>query len=307
MIAVDAFVNEWLGRGLDTDGYPPSQPFQCYDVFIQYNREVVGCSAYVSARVTGLAQDMWTDFANTVLPQFYTQIAWNQPGVKGDVAIWGRTPATPDSHITVLLADNGTSQHIFGQNQPQPICTIRDLASAGLLGYLRPKQLTEGDEPMITDQDNEYWRWNKLGYQIRGRNFARAEFQASAVGQTWLRAMEILSDDAEADAATAAQELGQLATRDNWQGQIYGLEDSLKSATGNIASLQAQVTSLALNPTVEQLTAVQTTLAAAVQQAQDDQTKLDALTAQNTAATTTGNSFLLWLGGILNSLTGKGK
>lgn len=58
--------------------------------------------------------------------------------------------------------------------------------------------------PPIADTDSEFNRWNKLFVQIRGRNASRDEFRAAAVNRTWLAAMEILSDNPEADAATNA-------------------------------------------------------------------------------------------------------
>lgn len=69
-------------------------------------------------------------------------------------------------------------------------------------------QKLTGGEAMINDADNEFARWNKLFFQIRGRNASREEFQKNAVGLNWLRAMEILSDDPEADRATASQQAG---------------------------------------------------------------------------------------------------
>jgi len=70
--------------------------------------------------------------------------------------------------------------------------------------YITYNTIKEGDEKMINDADNEYYRWNKLATQIRGRDlFSRQEFRNAAVGRTWLAAMEILSDDKEANVATA--------------------------------------------------------------------------------------------------------
>lgn len=89
------------------------------------------------------------------------------------------------------------------------------------------KKLLEG-EPMISDADNEYGRWNKLFYQIRGRNATRDEFRKFAVGKTWLRAMEILSDDKEADQSTNAQVVGSRAIAQNWQGQISDLRSQVE-------------------------------------------------------------------------------
>ena len=49
----------------------------------------------------------------------------------------------------------------------------------------------KGGEEMIQNTDNEFARWSRLFYQIRGRWPSRAEFIKSAVGKTWLRAMGI--------------------------------------------------------------------------------------------------------------------
>ena len=74
---------------------------------------------------------------------------------------------------------------------------------------------------MVQNADNYYWRYGvKLAEQIRGRQLSREEFNKYLAGQTDLRAIEILSDDPEADRALEAQKLGQLAIKDDWQGQI---------------------------------------------------------------------------------------
>lgn len=144
MISIDQFVNEWNGKSIDVDGFPPDQPYQCYDAFIQYNREVIGCQPTIICRISGYVKDFWNDFENTILPQYYTKVGPLEKGQKSDVCIWGNAPATPYSHIAVLLADNGSTQHIFGQNQPNPYCSIIDFTSNGLLGYLRPKEIDMG-------------------------------------------------------------------------------------------------------------------------------------------------------------------
>lgn len=145
MISMDAFVQEWNGKGIDVDGFPVGQVFQCYDPFIQYNREVIGCQPTIICAWSGYVKDFWEHFDQTILPQYYTQVGPLEKGQKGDVCIWGNAPATPLSHVALLLADNGDTQHIFGQNQPNPYCTIIDFTSNGLLGYLRPK----GDTIML--------------------------------------------------------------------------------------------------------------------------------------------------------------
>ncbi len=85
-------------------------------------------------------------------------------------------------------------------------------------------QLVTKEDEMVQDTDNEYGRWRKAFYQIRGRDANRQEFKNAAVGRTWLNALEILSDDPEADSSTNNQEVGKVAIQDNWQGQIYDLQ-----------------------------------------------------------------------------------
>lgn len=57
-----------------------------------------------------------------------------------------------------------------------------------------------GEDEMIKDTDNEFARWAQLAQQVRGRaqGFTREEFRNNAVGGTWLKAIESLSDDIEA-------------------------------------------------------------------------------------------------------------
>ncbi|WP_160665197.1 M23 family metallopeptidase [Pseudarthrobacter sp. ATCC 49987] len=106
---------------------------------------------------------------------------------------------------------------------------------------MKNKVTSQGGEAMIQDTDNEYGRWHKLGYQIRGRNLTREEFRKSAVGRTWLTALEILSDNTESDTATHAQEIGQVAIRDDWAGQIYGLIDQLKAMPQNTSESEKKL------------------------------------------------------------------
>lgn len=148
----------------------------------------------------------------------------------------------------------------------------------------------QGDEPMISDVDNEYGRWNKLFVQIRGRNASRDEFRKAAVGRSWLRAMEILSDDREADQATADGNLGALARRDNWQDQIYSLQDALRVTNERLAQVSAKADLTdKLQKQVDELVASNAKLVE--ERAKDEQT---------------GQSFLRWLGDQLNKLLGKG-
>ena len=93
----------------------------------------------------------------------------------------------------------------------------------------------------IPDADNYYWRYGqKLAEQVRGRQLSREEFRKFLVGQSDLRVVEILSDDPEATRTQEAQVVGQLAVKDNWQGQIYKLQDQLKASNNITSTLQGK-------------------------------------------------------------------
>jgi hypothetical protein len=133
-----------------------------------------------------------------------------------------------------------------------------------------------GAEEMIPDQDNYYWRYGqKTALAIRGRQLSREEFRHYLVGQTPTRALEILEDNPEADNALKALQLGQVAAKDNWQGQIYGLQDQLNSAN-------TKIDELAKNPSKATLEDAQKELQACQATAQDLTAKLTAHSAAQT-------------------------
>ena len=155
----------------------------------------------------------------------------------------------------------------------------------------------QGGDEMIPDQDNYYWRWGKKNaFFFRGRELSRAEFSKFIAGRNGTTATEILGDNPEADQTAADIRLGQLARRDNWQGQIYGLID--------------QVNNLNKRPTQEQLDAIakqaadlQATTDNAVKESADAKATAEQLRkaladmdAENKKADETGNAFIRWIG-----------
>lgn len=89
-------------------------------------------------------------------------------------------------------------------------------------------RVIEEEDMTIPDADNYYWRYGqKLARQVRGRELSRDEFRAALVGKTDLNAVEILSDDSEADTMLHAQDVGVIAVQDNWEGQIESLTKQL--------------------------------------------------------------------------------
>ena len=143
------------------------------------------------------------------------------------------------------------------------------------------KQGEEADMP-IPDADNYYSRYGqRLAMQVRGRQLSREEFRKYIVGKTDLQAVEILSDDPEADQAQHWQDVGRNAVKDRWDKQIY--------------DLQKQVRDLSTRPTRAELDALQQkadSLAKSLEEAQKQRTEDTELLDQ------TGN----WLTKLFNRL-----
>lgn len=225
MSAFDEFISQYpAGSKIDTDGFPAGQPFQCFDAVLVYMRKVAKNNGlYISCRSSGFVKDWWNDFDSNGLSKYFDRIPWNQKGQRGDVAIWGVAPATPYSHVAIILEDKGDNQYIYGQNQPHPYTTQINFTSKALLGYLRPKG-GNNVATTIPDADNYYGRYGiDLAQRVRGRILTRAEFKKYIVGNTDLRAVEILCDDSEANNWLALGNLGRTAKNDGWADQIYGL------------------------------------------------------------------------------------
>ena len=163
--------------------------------------------------------------------------------------------------------------------------------------FNKPKEVTE----VVQNADNYYWRYGiKVAEQIRGRQLSRTEFNKFLAGQTDLKAIEILSDDPEADRALEAQKLGQLAIKDDWQGQIY--------------RLIAQVNDLNTRPTKAQLEALQgklnemgASIDLANKKAENALKELEETKAKQTADTELLDNAGNWLSKLWNRLFKKGQ
>lgn len=117
--------------------------------------------------------------------------------------------------------------------------------------FIKLNESNEGGDMPIPDADNYYSRYGqRLAMQVRGRELSREEFRKYIVGRTDLQAVEILSDDIEADRALEWQNLGRIARQDNWEGQIRSLQEQVKSLStrptrAELDALQQKTDSLA--------------------------------------------------------------
>ncbi|NBU34394.1 CHAP domain-containing protein [bacterium] len=257
-MTLSEFVNKYNGVHIDEDGYYGAQ---CWDVSARYAREVVGCPSFPTG--SGGAEGLFRLFANPI-PQYFDRIANNksdpnQLPLPGDVIVWDASFSPPWGHTAVCISADASGVNVIEQNGNNPggVAYIKKRGWTGVSGWLRPKKGTT--MAVIPDADNYYWRYGqKLAEQLRGRQLSRDEFRQHIVGQTDLRAVEILADDPEADQAQNWQNVGRVAVTDKWDQQIYNLQDQLKNQAtaydGKIAELNTSITTL--NTKVDELVKV---------------------------------------------------
>ena len=226
----------YLGRGIDFDG---AYGNQCVDFINQFARDN-GLPTFTG----GAAADMFGQS-----PSAYTWVKNTPSGIPpaGSVVVWDRSIG-PWGHIAI--ARNGSDTNILrtmDQNwNYHPYVEPIDHNYNGVIGWGIPRNSAEipaGDNDVIVNNDDNYGRFNKLHQLIRGRGVDRSTFNAF-VGKPWLTAIETISDDPEADNWQQNGQVGAVARRDQWDKQIYGLQDQLKTANEKIDKLQTQVNDL---------------------------------------------------------------
>lgn len=135
---VKQFFNAYEGLWVEYRGISNNETRdQCVDLFLVYNREVVG-----APDMFGNAVDYWNNYPK----DHYDRIENTSTFVPqlGDVGIWG-TKYGPYGHIAIItdVADvKGFTS--FDQNDPlKSSCHYQPHTYAGFLGVLRPKSLPQ--------------------------------------------------------------------------------------------------------------------------------------------------------------------
>lgn len=223
------FLNTYNGKFVDFDG---AYGNQCFDLVNKWST-TLGYRPFGGLYASGIysqPQGNYSQIPNTpdAVPQ------------AGDIIVWNNRYGGGFGHTGIATGEGNTSYfESFDQNYPtgSPAHLVRH-SYDGVIGWLRPNKLNvSGDNDMMNQGENEYARANKLHLQVRGRGLDRAIFNQLAGKITWLRYIEILSDDPEADNWQENGKVGAVARRDRWDNQIYSLQDQLKKATDLVNAL----------------------------------------------------------------------
>lgn len=139
--------------------------------------------------------------------------------IAGDWTGWtwrpynGSNPHNKHIHVSVGRGDDGRSQQPYD-----------DTTSWNINGQ---SPGTGESYMIIQNAENWFGRCNKTMQQIRGRELGRDEFVKYAVGNEFLRWVEAVSDNPEADRATDWQNWGRIAKERGWPELVPRLESQV--------------------------------------------------------------------------------
>lgn len=141
----DQFIAKYKGKGVDVDGFPKTNPYQCVDLIRQYIKEVLNQPQ--PKGVTG-AKDFFTNFeTDPNLNQYFNKIVNTPEGVpsKGDIIIWGATYGAY-GHIAIINWANASQFQALSQNDPLgSLTTLKNYSYNHILGWFSPKKDTMSD------------------------------------------------------------------------------------------------------------------------------------------------------------------
>lgn len=134
-----AFKKTYLGKSVDVDGFPIYNIYQCWDLVSGVYFPYIGGQT-ISCRLSGFVIDIALTKKENGILNFTNDIGLKATLQPGDICIWGKTSATPYSHIAIYDHDDGQDAVYFlGQNQPYNYVTVKKMPVEGIIGVFRPK------------------------------------------------------------------------------------------------------------------------------------------------------------------------
>lgn len=151
LISLEEFIEKWLGKKCDFDGYYGGQ---CVDLYRQYVKEVLG---FKQSPGVGGAAEIW-DSADPKLYDFIdnTPVAIVE---KGDIPIWNRRAGGGFGHVDIVI-EKGTVNSFLGLDQNWPTLDMVTKTShnyTNVIGWLRPKKENMADTIVVSKND-----WDKV-------------------------------------------------------------------------------------------------------------------------------------------------
>lgn len=133
-----AFMDEYMGQKVEMDRAPVEQPYQCVDLFKKC-LQIIGYPD--PSRAIGGDGFAWNIWFNRDYLGYDDYFDYPSTPQFGDWAIFDKAGNTPDSHVAMFVSSNNdNTAQFFGQNQPEPYCTVTGIETTNILGWMRVKE-----------------------------------------------------------------------------------------------------------------------------------------------------------------------
>lgn len=132
----DDIYKRFIGCSVDLDGYPRSNPFQCWD-FMAVIFSALGIPVNTYCAITGYVCDIWRLKDQYGYRQYFDYIYRKEDLQDGDIVFWDKGSSHALSHVCMYY--HGME---LGQNQPERCVTLKNTVW-DIIGALRPKQWTQ--------------------------------------------------------------------------------------------------------------------------------------------------------------------
>ena len=144
----EKFYERYIGKSVDVDGYPLSQPYQCYDLWAQFVMDEYGTESPIVIGPSGCAEDIWYNFDGLGLDKFFKKVRGRPRD--GDWVIYDWSENSSYSHVGMFREDNGDGTiTILHQNYlGQPEVTQDRMTTNYIVGYIRPLIYSGDYEPL---------------------------------------------------------------------------------------------------------------------------------------------------------------
>lgn len=199
------FKKTYLGTRVDVDGFPPKQPYQCWDLVSGVYFPYIG-GQVIHCRDTGYVIDIFTRRKTNGLLDFCVDVGLKETLQPGDICIWGKSAATPSTHIAIYDSDNGQDcVYFLGQNQPNAKTEITRIPVQGIVGVFRPKVFVKQKVTKPVKQPDQILtvgsKVQSYGFFVERMDYKKKRFYNSWVGGwiPWAHVNEVDAHDGKKD------------------------------------------------------------------------------------------------------------
>ncbi len=219
---LDEFVNKYLGKKVDWDGYYGGQ---CVDLYRQYVHDVLGLP---QSPGVGGAAEIWNTAGDEYLYIDNDPYAIPQPG---DIVIWNRREGGGFGHVAIYLDGDVNSFTSLDQNWP----TLNKVTKtkhtySNVIGWLHPKEIMANELETCMKDRKKFWE---------ERDAARKELKEV---QEELEGLKTTTAGYKSRITDLGNQLGTLqAEVDNRKEQVSRIEAQVLDRERQIKSLDVRL------------------------------------------------------------------